>query len=86
VFWLGNIIVAASTGSASGAFAGSRVVHTDGTPGPFLERGRDKARDGHRWRFVEAQASAPAEAGKALADRKSPEFLVRSSVRFRMMG
>jgi transposase len=27
----------------------SRVIHSDDTPVPFLERGRDKAREGHLW-------------------------------------
>jgi hypothetical protein len=30
----------------------SRVIHTDDTPVPFLERGRDKARDGHLWVYI----------------------------------
>src|SRR5262245_4908083 len=30
----------------------SRVVHSDDTPVPFLERGRDKARDGHLWVYI----------------------------------
>jgi transposase len=30
----------------------SRVVHSDDTPAPFLERGRDQARDGHLWVYV----------------------------------
>jgi transposase len=31
---------------------GSRVIHSDDTPVPFLERGRDKARDGHLWVYI----------------------------------
>src|SRR5262245_7570799 len=30
----------------------SRVIHTDDTSVPFLERGRDKARDGHLWVYL----------------------------------
>jgi len=30
----------------------SRVIHTDDTPVPFLERGRDRARDGHLWVYI----------------------------------
>jgi transposase len=30
----------------------SRVVHSDDTPVPFLERGRDKTRDGHLWVYI----------------------------------
>lgn len=30
----------------------SRVIHSDDTPVPFLERGRDKARDGHLWVYI----------------------------------
>jgi transposase len=30
----------------------SRVIHTDDTSVPFLERGRDKARDGHLWVYI----------------------------------
>src|SRR5262245_45380721 len=30
----------------------SRVVHSDDTSVPFLERGRDKARDGHLWVYI----------------------------------
>jgi transposase len=30
----------------------SRVIHTDDTPVPFLERGRDWARDGHLWVYI----------------------------------
>jgi transposase len=30
----------------------SRVIHTDDTPVPFLERGRDKTRDGHLWVYI----------------------------------
>jgi transposase len=30
----------------------SRVVHTDDTSVPFLERGRDEARDGHLWVYI----------------------------------
>jgi len=30
----------------------SRVIHTDDTPVPFLERGRHKARDGHLWVYI----------------------------------
>jgi transposase len=30
----------------------SRVIHTDDTPVPFLERARDEARDGHLWVYV----------------------------------
>src|SRR5262249_20644015 len=30
----------------------SRVIHSDDTPVPFLERGRDKARDGHLWVYL----------------------------------
>jgi transposase len=30
----------------------SRVIHSDDTSVPFLERGRDKARDGHLWVYI----------------------------------
>jgi transposase len=30
----------------------SRVIHTDDTPVPFLERGRDRVRDGHLWVYI----------------------------------
>jgi transposase len=30
----------------------SRVIHSDDTPVPFLERGRDQARDGHLWAYI----------------------------------
>jgi transposase len=30
----------------------SRVIHSDDTPVPFLERGRDRARDGHLWVYI----------------------------------
>jgi hypothetical protein len=30
----------------------SRVIHSDDKPVPFLERGRDKARDGHLWVYI----------------------------------
>jgi hypothetical protein len=30
----------------------SRVIHTDDTPVPFLERGRDRARGGHLWVYL----------------------------------
>src|SRR5215471_4478471 len=30
----------------------SRVIHTDDTSVPFLERGRDEARDGHLWVYI----------------------------------
>jgi transposase len=30
----------------------SRVVHSDDTPVPFLERGRDQVRDGHLWVYI----------------------------------
>jgi hypothetical protein len=30
----------------------SRVIHSDDTVVPFLERGRDKARDGHLWVYI----------------------------------
>jgi transposase len=30
----------------------SRVIHSDDTAVPFLERGRDKARDGHLWVYL----------------------------------
>jgi transposase len=30
----------------------SRVVHSDDTSVPFLERGRDRARDGHLWVYI----------------------------------
>jgi transposase len=30
----------------------SRAIHTDDTSVPFLERGRDKARDGHLWVYI----------------------------------
>ncbi len=30
----------------------SRVIHTDDTSVPYLERGRDKARDGHLWVYI----------------------------------
>ncbi len=30
----------------------SRVIHTDDTSVPFLERGRDKAREGHLWVYI----------------------------------
>ena len=30
----------------------SRVIHTDDTPVPFLDRGRHKARDGHLWVYI----------------------------------
>src|SRR5262245_43783 len=30
----------------------ARVVHSDDTPVPFLERGRDKAREGHLWVYI----------------------------------
>jgi transposase len=30
----------------------SRVIHSDDTPVPFLERGRDKAREGHLWVYI----------------------------------
>src|SRR5262249_34178809 len=33
----------------------SRVIHSDDTPVPFLERGRDKARDGHLWVYLGAR-------------------------------
>src|SRR5262245_30504421 len=30
----------------------SRVIHSDDTSVPFLERGRDEARDGHLWVYI----------------------------------
>ena len=30
----------------------SQVIHSDDTPVPFLERGRDRARDGHLWVYI----------------------------------